>query len=136
MTEIDKESEAAHHVAMLAYPNAQILDISGPLEVFARASRWIEDHVEPGRTAYRVEIVAEKTNQALATAAGSVPGGAAVLGTIMGVIQQAQDAAENRQVAKDEQAFAALGGADQQESLDRLLTLHEQYAAKCEGSEG
>ena len=81
-------------------------------------------------------VSATLTNQALATAAGSVPGGAAVLGTIMGVIQQAQEAAENRQVAKDEQAFAALGGAEQQASLDRLLTLHELYAAKCEGSEG
>ena len=81
-------------------------------------------------------VSATLTNQALATAAGSVPGGAAVLGTIMGVVQQAQEAAENRQVAKDEQAFAALGGAEQQASLDRLLTLHELYAAKCEGSEG
>jgi hypothetical protein len=33
-----------HRVAMLGFPQAQILDITGPLEVFARTSRWLRDH--------------------------------------------------------------------------------------------
>lgn len=48
-------------IAMVAYEQAQILDITGPLEVFSRASRLL---VEQGRTrtpAYEVEIVAQRT---------------------------------------------------------------------------
>src|SRR2546429_4726223 len=33
-----------HHVVMLAYPDVQILDVTGPLEVFSRAARWMQDH--------------------------------------------------------------------------------------------
>jgi len=45
---------------MLVYDNAQILDITGPLEVFSRTARWLK---ETGRTqglAYEVEIVKEQ----------------------------------------------------------------------------
>ena len=45
---------------MLAYPNAQILDVVGPLEVFARTSRWLRDHGRTGPEAYAVEIVGVK----------------------------------------------------------------------------
>ena len=44
-------------VAMLAYPDVQILDVVGPLEVFARTSRWLRDHRRHERDAYDVEIV-------------------------------------------------------------------------------
>jgi transcriptional regulator GlxA family with amidase domain len=44
-------------VAMLAYPDVQILDVVGPLEVFARASRWLREHGGCGHDAYSVEIV-------------------------------------------------------------------------------
>jgi transcriptional regulator GlxA family with amidase domain len=43
-------------VAMLAYPDTQILDITGPLEVFARASRWMRDNGRNG-DAYTIEIL-------------------------------------------------------------------------------
>ncbi|MDH5731362.1 MAG: DJ-1/PfpI family protein [Gammaproteobacteria bacterium] len=46
-----------HKVIMLAYPNAQILDITGPLEVFSRASRWLQDNAMCNSEAYTVEIV-------------------------------------------------------------------------------
>jgi transcriptional regulator GlxA family with amidase domain len=45
-------------VAVLAYPGVQVLDVTGPLEVFARAS---EVAVERGRAAsppYRIEVLA------------------------------------------------------------------------------
>jgi len=42
---------------MLAYPDAQILDVVGPLEVFARTSRWLRDHGRTGPEAYTVEII-------------------------------------------------------------------------------
>lgn len=44
-------------VAMLAYPDTQILDITGPLEVFARASRWMRDHRGAAGDVYTIEIL-------------------------------------------------------------------------------
>jgi transcriptional regulator GlxA family with amidase domain len=56
---------------MLAYPDAQILDVVGPLEVFSRTTRWLADTW--GRTipAYSTEVVAAeagpvRTSQGLA----------------------------------------------------------------------
>jgi transcriptional regulator GlxA family with amidase domain len=50
--------ERTHRVAMLAYRHAQVLDITGPLEVFARTSRWLRDHAGGRVPAYAVELVA------------------------------------------------------------------------------
>lgn len=47
-------------VAMVVYPNVQILDVTGPLEVFARTSRWLIDHGRQGDLAYTVELVATR----------------------------------------------------------------------------
>lgn len=46
-----------HRVAMLVYDDAQMLDIAGPLEVFARASRWLHEH-RGAAGSYSVELVA------------------------------------------------------------------------------
>ncbi len=42
---------------MLAYPDVQILDVTGPLEVFSRAERWMRDHGMRRTRAYTVEIL-------------------------------------------------------------------------------
>jgi transcriptional regulator GlxA family with amidase domain len=44
-------------IAMLAYPGAQILDVTGPLEVFARTTRLLRDEGRRSRDGYSVEIV-------------------------------------------------------------------------------
>lgn len=45
---------------MLGFPRAQILDITGPLEVFSRTARWLAEH-RGGRTAaYVTEFVAAR----------------------------------------------------------------------------
>ena len=44
-------------IVMLAYDQAQSLDVVGPLEVFARASRWLDDHRGSTTPAYQVELV-------------------------------------------------------------------------------
>ena len=44
-------------VAMLAYPDCQILDVTGPLEVFARTTRWLKDRGLRHDDAYSVEII-------------------------------------------------------------------------------
>ena len=45
---------------MLAYPDAQVLDVVGPLEVFSRTTRWLASTW--GRTvpAYTTEVVASE----------------------------------------------------------------------------
>jgi transcriptional regulator GlxA family with amidase domain len=55
--------ETTHCVVMLAYPHAQILDITGPLEVFSRTSRWLREHRGLQRDAYRVELVAARAGR-------------------------------------------------------------------------
>lgn len=42
---------------MVAFPDVQILDVAGPLEVFARASRWLREVGQRRDDAYRVEIL-------------------------------------------------------------------------------
>jgi transcriptional regulator GlxA family with amidase domain len=44
-------------VAMLAFPEVQVLDVMGPLEVFSRTARWLRDHGKRSDLAYEVEIV-------------------------------------------------------------------------------
>lgn len=43
---------------MLVYADAQMLDITGPLEVFARTSRWLKDHRYTTQDAYELAIAA------------------------------------------------------------------------------
>ena len=42
---------------MLAYPDIQMLDVMGPLEVFSRTSRWLKDNGKRADDAYSVEIL-------------------------------------------------------------------------------
>ena len=58
-----------HHVVMLAYPDVQILDVTGPLEVFSRATRWMQDNGVRPDLAYRVEVVAPRAGS-LVTSSG------------------------------------------------------------------
>lgn len=51
-------AERPHHVVMVAFPNAQILDVTGPLEIFSRTSRWLADTWGRHAAAYEVEVVA------------------------------------------------------------------------------
>jgi transcriptional regulator GlxA family with amidase domain len=44
-------------IAMLAYPGIQILDVTGPLEVFSRTSRWLKENGKRDDDAYSVEII-------------------------------------------------------------------------------
>ena len=50
--------DAPHRVVMLGYENAQVLDITGPLEVFSRTARWLLEKGVCSRSAYSVELVA------------------------------------------------------------------------------
>ena len=56
-------------VAMLAYPDIQVLDVMGPLEVFSRTARWLKDNGRRSDDAYTVEILG-LTRGALTTSSG------------------------------------------------------------------
>ena len=43
---------------MFAYPDCQVLDVVGPLEVFSRTARWLADTWGHATPAYRTEVVA------------------------------------------------------------------------------
>jgi transcriptional regulator GlxA family with amidase domain len=49
-----------HHVVMFAYPDAQVLDITGPLEIFGRAARLLRDRGITADLPYAVEVVARE----------------------------------------------------------------------------
>ncbi len=49
-----------HRVAMVIYPGAQILDVTGPLEVFARSARWLRDEGHTADMCYEIELLAKE----------------------------------------------------------------------------
>src|SRR5271169_6710209 len=56
-------------IVMLAFPDAQVIDITGPLEVFGRATRLLIDERGWRVPAYTVEIAASRAG-AFATSSG------------------------------------------------------------------
>jgi transcriptional regulator GlxA family with amidase domain len=55
-----KKRAQPHRVVMLGFPGAQVLDITGPLEVFARTARWLAEHRGASPPAYLTELVAAR----------------------------------------------------------------------------
>ncbi len=55
-----RQPPRAHRVVMLGFPQAQVLDITGPLEVFARTSRWLAEHRGWTRPGYETALVAAR----------------------------------------------------------------------------
>src|SRR6185436_20612162 len=49
-----------HRVVMLGFAQAQVLDITGPLEVFSRTARWLAEHRGTRVPAYATELVAAR----------------------------------------------------------------------------
>jgi transcriptional regulator GlxA family with amidase domain len=45
-------------IAIVAFPDAQVLDVTGPLEVFGRTARWLQEHRRRQDLAYVVELLA------------------------------------------------------------------------------
>jgi transcriptional regulator GlxA family with amidase domain len=49
---------ARRHIVVVAFPDVQVLDVMGPLEVFGRTARLLVERGKRGDLAYSVEIVA------------------------------------------------------------------------------
>ena len=54
-------SSGTRAVAIVVFPDVQILDVTGPLEVFARTARWLTDHRRGRVPAYTVGLLAART---------------------------------------------------------------------------
>src|SRR5260370_2710004 len=53
-------SWATRRVSVVVYSDVQILDVTGPLEVFARTARWLMDQRRRRELAYTVELLAAR----------------------------------------------------------------------------
>src|SRR5687767_9234177 len=51
-------TQRPHRVAVLGFADAQVLDITGPLEVFSRTARWLRDNGKAAGLVYEVELLA------------------------------------------------------------------------------
>ena len=74
-------------VAVLGFPGCQLLDVTGPLEVFGRTQRWLAAE-RPGARGYDVEILAERpgpvrTSSGIDLVASGDYAGAAGLDTLL-----------------------------------------------------
>src|SRR5262245_55808931 len=48
-----------HRVAAVTFEGGQILDVTGPLEVFSRTERWLRDEGRVSEPVYQVEVLAK-----------------------------------------------------------------------------
>src|SRR5690349_23827185 len=49
--------ERPHRVTLLGFPDAQVLDVTGPLEVFSRTARWLRDSGAAADLPYAIELI-------------------------------------------------------------------------------
>ncbi len=100
MPKTPRNTPSAKIIEILAFPDAQLLDVTGPLQVFASANDWARQCGKPPR--YTVRLVARTTpvmtSSGLGLMAAELSGPAAGLDTLMvaggsGVHRASQDAA-------------------------------------------
>jgi transcriptional regulator GlxA family with amidase domain len=53
----DSPQGTTRHIAMVGFDGFQLLDVTGPLEVFACAARFLQAQGQPGPEPYRVELL-------------------------------------------------------------------------------
>jgi len=60
---------APRRVAVVGFPGVQLLDVTGPLEVFGRTNRWLRDEKGFRGNAYDLALIARRTGP-LTTSSG------------------------------------------------------------------
>jgi transcriptional regulator GlxA family with amidase domain len=60
---------ATRHVTLVAFPGVQVLDVTGPLEVFSQATRRLSEAKKESEPAYALEVVARRAGP-IATSSG------------------------------------------------------------------
>jgi transcriptional regulator GlxA family with amidase domain len=60
---------STRHVVLVAFAGAQVLDVTGPLEVFSQAARWLRETTKVAASPYTLEVVARRAGP-IATSSG------------------------------------------------------------------
>jgi transcriptional regulator GlxA family with amidase domain len=85
MTNTPSFTPSRRVIEILAFADAQLLDISGPLQVFASANTWAKESGKP--LPYQIRVAAEEspvlTNSGLAILAEALPMAASPLDTLI-----------------------------------------------------
>jgi len=55
-----RRRDEPRHIALVAFPDVQVLDVTGPLEVFARTARWLIEQGRRDTPAYTTELLASE----------------------------------------------------------------------------
>jgi transcriptional regulator GlxA family with amidase domain len=114
------------HIVVVAFPDVQVLDVTGPLEVFGRTARWL---VEAGcRTdlAYSVEIVA--------AAAGPIPTSSGLKLVAERRFRDLRDGVDTLLVAGGRGARTAAQDAALRAWLTRMTPRVRRLASVCTGT--
>ena len=85
MTSIPRITPSTLLIEIVAFANAQVLDIAGPLQVFASANTWAQQSSKP--PPYRIRVVAEQSpvvsNSGLSILTEALPRAASALDTLI-----------------------------------------------------
>jgi len=111
---------------MITYDNAQVLDVTGPLEVFAVANRFIAGERTPDRSAYQIEIVAEDAGPVTMSSGIRIVADRAWASGLTGI--------DTLLVSGGIGAYAASRNAALQRVLREQNTLARRIASICTGS--
>ena len=57
-------------IALVAFPDVQVLDVTGPLEVFGRTARWLQEHGRRTDPAYTTELLATQAGTIATSSSG------------------------------------------------------------------
>ncbi len=113
-------------IVMAAFPDVQILDVTGPLEVFSTASRLLQRAGRAGAAAYSTELVARRAGR-LRTSSGLELWASRPLGAVRGPV-------DTLLVAGGEGTVAALGDPMLIRWLRRTAPRARRVASVCSGA--
>ncbi len=116
---------APRRVLMLAFPQVQVLDVTGPLEVFGRTTRWLRDHHQPA-PGYMLEIIAPQ--------AGPLPTSSGFSLLAERALRDVRGPADTLLVAGGEGVAPLLGNRAVMRFLRTAATRVRRLASVCTGA--
>jgi transcriptional regulator GlxA family with amidase domain len=117
---------ASRHVAVVAFPDAEVLDITGPLEVFSQAARILGTRGVRRDPAYRIEVLARR--------AGPVVTSSGIRLVAERAVSDVKGGIDTLLVAGGRGTAAALGDALLLAWLRRMARRVQRLASVCSGT--
>ena len=121
MPKRDASAPGTRIIAILAVPGVQLLDVSGPLDVFAEAN------LQAGREAYRLRVIASAPGEIRASS-----GARLVPDSVIG--QKRGEAIDTLLIAGSPNAAQTRLGADVVNWLRRVAPATRRYGSVCSGA--